>query len=140
MKKTTLFYLLFISILPHLSSTVSADAIIVHPSSSFTLTQSEVSRIFLGKAKRFPNGTKAVPIDQMDTSPIKKAFIEKILKKDSGQLKSFWSYKIFTGEGMPPKVESNDEAVKELVSKNPSIIGYISNKNIDDSIKVLLEY
>ena len=39
-----------------------------------TLTRSEVSNIFLGKTRQFPNGRPALPIDQPEASPARTAF------------------------------------------------------------------
>jgi ABC-type phosphate transport system substrate-binding protein len=102
-----------------------------------TLDQTAISKIFLGKAKRFPDGSQAVPVDQDDKSTVRESFNTDILGKSDSQLKSYWSRLIFTGKGTPPKQSGDDAAVKELVAKNPNIIGYIDSSAVDASVQVV---
>jgi len=44
---------------------------------------------------------------------------------------------VFSGKGVQPKVIGDDSAVKEWVAKTPNSLGYISDKSLDDSVKVL---
>lgn len=102
-----------------------------------TLDQTAVSKIFLGKAKRFPDGSQALPVDQDEGSAVREAFNSSVLGKSDSQLKSYWSRLIFTGKGTPPKPSGDDAAVKDLVAKNPNIIGYIDSSAVDASVKVV---
>ena len=121
------------------SSAACADISVIisanNPNSS--LDQAAVSKIFLGKAKRFPDGTQAVPVDQDEESTTREAFNTTVLGKSDSQLKSYWSRLIFTGKGTPPKQSGDDASVKELVAKNPNIIGYIDSSAVDASVKVV---
>jgi ABC-type phosphate transport system substrate-binding protein len=105
-----------------------------------SIDQTTVGKIFLGKSKRFPDGSQAVPIDQNDGSAARAAFNSTILGKSSSQLKSYWSRLIFTGKGTPPKQSGNDADVKELVANNPNIIGYVDASAVDDSVKVVHKF
>ena len=113
-------------------------AVIVHPSLGVsTLTESEVSRLFLGKSKDFPSGGQAVPINQDDGSAVRDVFNEAICKKNSSQYKAYWSQLVFTGKGTPPKDAGKDAAVKALIAANPNMIGYVDSKVVDASVKVV---
>lgn len=113
-------------------------AVIVHPSLGVsTLTESEVSRLFLGKVKDFPGGGQAVPINQDDGSAARDAFNEAICKKNSSQYKAYWSQLVFTGKGTPPKDVGKDAAVKALIAANPNMIGYVNSSVVDASVKVV---
>ncbi|MGH1373899.1 MAG: phosphate ABC transporter substrate-binding protein, partial [Cellvibrionaceae bacterium] len=46
----------------------SAVAVIVHPSNANSLSESDITRIFLGKKKSFPDGADAIPVDQKEGS------------------------------------------------------------------------
>jgi ABC-type phosphate transport system substrate-binding protein len=106
-----------------------------NPNSSLDKTM--VSKIFLGKAKRFPDGSQALPVDQDEGSKSRESFNTSILGKSGSQLKSYWSRLIFTGKGTPPKSSGDDASVKQLVAKNPNIIGYIDSSAVDASVKVV---
>lgn len=101
------------------------------------LSQEEVYRIYLGKSKFLSNGSKVIPVDQRVGSPARNKFYSDVIKKSDTEMKSYWARVIFTGQGNPPIQESDDNAVKELVSKNPNCIGYIDRSAVDNSVKVV---
>ncbi len=102
-----------------------------------TLSKDQVVDIFLGKANRFPDGSKAVPIDQDQNSATRREFYFKFADKSPAQIKSFWSKIIFTGRGQPPPELSNGIEVKQFITKHPNAIGYIEQSLVDDSVKVI---
>jgi len=97
-------------------------AVIVHPSMSDALTQKEISRIFLGKNKKFPSAGSAIPIGLPDSNATTLAFIKDVLKKSPRQISSYWSKQVFTGKGQPPRQEENAAAVIALIKANPNMI------------------
>lgn len=121
-----------------LSSFALAEvAVIVHPTSAVAaLTEDDVSRIFLGKSKTFPDGSVAVSVNQDEGSAVRDKFNEAVCKKNSSQYKAYWSQLVFTGKGTPPKDGGDDAAVKKLVAANPNMIGYIDAGAVDASVKV----
>lgn len=124
-----------------ISNSVCAEVVvIVHPSNSSSLDSSAISRIFTGKAKSFPGGSKAIPINQAESSSATGEFNDKVLKKSSSQLKAYWSKLVFTGKGTPPKAVGNDAEVIQLVANNPNIIGYVSSSAVNDSVKVVATF
>ena len=126
-------------IISFLSSHSFADVVvIVNPSNSVSeLDDKWLSAIFLGKRTKFPDGSSAVPIEQQPGTSARDKFNEKILEKNEGQLRAYWSQRIFTGKGQPPKTVNGSADVKKLVSENPVFIGYIDASEIDDTVKVI---
>jgi ABC-type phosphate transport system substrate-binding protein len=131
-----------VSLLLLSSQLASAEtAVIVSKSNTNASIDGDViSRMFLGKTSKFPDGGQAVPIDQNDGTPARDAFNDSILGKNSSQLKAYWSRLIFTGKGTPPKQAGDDAAVKALVAANPNMIGYIDSSAVDDSVKVVHKF
>jgi ABC-type phosphate transport system substrate-binding protein len=131
-----------VSLLLLSSQLASAEtAVIVSKSNANASIDGDViSRMFLGKTSKFPDGGQAVPIDQNDGTPARDAFNDSILGKNSSQLKAYWSRLIFTGKGTPPKQAGDDAAVKALVAANPNMIGYIDSSAVDDSVKVVHKF
>lgn len=112
--------------------------VVVHPSAAFSsLTEDDISRLFLGKAKTFPGGEQAVPINQNEGAPARDKFNDAVVKKNAAQLKSYWSQLVFTGKGTPPKDVGTDADVKKLIAANPNMIGYIDASAADASVKVV---
>ena len=115
------------------SSYAMADiAIIANADSSASASQKDIKKIFLGKK------TSMSPIDQSEGSTIRDSFYKSIAKKNTSQMKAYWSKMIFSGKAIPPETSDNDTAVKAWVAKTPKGVGYIDSGSVDDSVKVLL--
>ncbi|NRB37907.1 MAG: phosphate ABC transporter substrate-binding protein [Pseudomonadales bacterium] len=123
------------------SFSVQAGVVVVVSNQNATaeLDEKQVYNIFMGKAKSFPDGEKALPVDQKKGTENRDAFRETILQKSSSQLNTYWSRLIFTGKGTPPQESGDSADVKSLISDNPNLIGYIDSADVDASVKVLLE-
>ncbi|MBE0361270.1 MULTISPECIES: type 2 periplasmic-binding domain-containing protein [Pseudoalteromonas] len=131
-----LFKKVFLSLLLLSCYSVSAEVVIVvHPSNNSSFDQSEITKIFLGKVKSFSDGNIAVPLNQDSGSAARKEFGSNVLSKSGSQLKAYWSKLVFTGKGSPPKEVGSDADVIDLVSKNPSMIGYVGAASLTDSVK-----
>lgn len=107
-------------------------------SSLAVLTRHQVADIFLGRLNRFPDGSPAVPLDQAEGSVVRSEFYNRYAGMSSPQVKAFWAKIIFTGRGQPPRAVANDGEVKKMLAANPRLIGYIDQKMVDSSVKVLL--
>jgi len=114
-------------------------AVIVNPASGVSsLSINEAKAIFMKKKKSFPNGNSATPVDQDEAMAARVAFTSKVLGKDDDQIKAYWSKRIFSGRGSPPKAVGDDNGVKAFVANTPGAIGYIDSKSIDSSVTVVL--
>lgn len=123
-----------------LSKCAIADVVIVvHPSNTDAIDAKILQRIFLGKEKKFPNGSPSVPVNQTNDSQVRQSFDSEVLGRTSSQVSAYWSKLVFTGKGIPPKEVANDAEVIELVSQNPSVIGYIDSASVTDAVKVLAQ-
>lgn len=118
----------------------SGVAVIVNPSNGNALSGSDVTRIFLGKKKSYPDGSDAIPVDQAEGSAARSSFVGTVLKKNDQQIKAYWAQLLFTGKGTPPKEVGSGADVKKLVSENPALIGYIDSSEVDGSVKVVYEF
>ena len=102
-----------------------------------SLSKNQVSKIFLGKSRRFPDGSKAVPLNQSEGNLERDAFYQLVSGKSPAQIKAHWSKLIFTGRGQPPKEAATNDAVKQLLTKNTANIGYIDRAAMDDSVQIV---
>lgn len=100
------------------------------------LSKTQVADIFLGRSKRFPDGSNAVPIDQPEAAAAHDDFYGKFLERSPAQMKAYWSKIIFTGRGQPPREISADE-LKKFLSRNPNAIGYLDSSALDDSVRAV---
>jgi len=132
---------LFLAILSALSATAQAGVVVVmSPKAGVdSLTQGQVSQIFLAKSNTLPGGGAATPIDQAEGAPARDEFYKTVAGRDAAQLKSYWSQLVFTGKAKPPMKVSGDDAVKKAVAATPGAIGYIDASAADASVKVVLK-
>lgn len=135
MKLLTYLVLLFTVSLAH-----AGVDVIVHPSNGATLDAGTIKKIFTGKSKSFPDGSKAIPLTQVATAAATGEFNDKVLSKSASQLKAHWSKLVFTGKGTPPKEAANDAEVLSLVASNPNIIGFVTSGSADGSVKVVQSF
>lgn len=121
----------------HASS--AAIAVIAHPEvADVGISMDDLEKIYLGKSRSLPSGTSVTPIDQGDGSALRDTFYEKVTGKDGRAIKSYWSKKMFSGKGKPPKAVEGDSAVIDAVAGTRGSIGYIDGSNLTDRVKVLL--
>lgn len=90
-----------------------------------SVTYKELSDLYLGKKKTI-QGVKVTPIDNKDNF---KEFYQKVLNKNSKQLRAYWMREMYKGDRLPPKKMTTSEIKREMES-NKKIISYsISNLN-----------
>jgi len=119
-------------------ATADVVAVVSAGSPVTALSKNQIADIFLGKASRFPDGSQAVPIDQVEGSATREEFYFKFAGKSPAQLNAHWSKIIFTGRGQPPKEVANSVEVKKRLVENPNAVGYIEQNQVDGSVKVIL--
>lgn len=102
-----------------------------------TLSRTELTDIYLGRAQRWPNGEPVVPIDQNERVPAYEEFYRQYLERSPAQVKAHWSKLIFTGRGRPPRNVENGEAMAELIADNPNAIGYIDSELVNDRLQMV---
>jgi ABC-type phosphate transport system substrate-binding protein len=119
---------------------VSADVVAVVSSKSpiTSLSRNQVVDIFLGRRTRFPDGSSAVPIDQIEGSRVREEFYSRLAEMSPAQIKAFWSKVIFTGRGQPPITVATGAEAKKLLSTNPNAISYVDQTMVDSSLRVVL--
>ncbi|HAG96214.1 MAG: phosphate ABC transporter substrate-binding protein [Pseudomonadales bacterium] len=126
------------------SSASGELAIIVNNTNDIQeISVEDVASIFLGKSRQLPDGTKVVPLDQLEGSGLKQEFYAKVVRKTLPQLNSYWSRLIFTGRGQPPFAVSGNSEVLEFIASNPNMIGYVDVRALQtaanlSNVKVLL--
>ena len=119
---------------------VASIAVIVNPTNDATLSNKEIQRIFLKKAKKYPNGLSAIPVTQTPDANITSQFNKAVLNKSDSQVKAYWAKLGFTGKGKPPQKAADNAAIKSMIANNPSMIGYIDDSMVDSSIKVIATF
>ena len=129
--------LLCISALLFSASSIAGVAVIVNSANSATITEDDVSRIFLGKIKAFSTGDTITIVNLEYNNATRNVFEEKVLNKKASQVKAYWSKLMFSGKGKPPKELTSDKEILAFVAANPGAIGYVAEGNVDSTVKVV---
>jgi len=103
------------------------------------LSVDDVARIFLGKVTRYPSGAEVVPLDLDPSDPGFARFARLVLKKSPAQLKAYWSKRVFTGKGKPPRRVATRAALLELVESHPRYLAYLNADDADNGVRWILE-
>jgi hypothetical protein len=112
--------------------------VIVHPSNRFdALSRSKVSYLFLRKVSRWPWGAEVSPVDLSAGEPIRREFVQKMLRMSEEQFAEYWIDQRAT-RGVSPPVELHDAAAAKLwVAAKPGGIAYIPSSTLDGTVKAI---
>jgi ABC-type phosphate transport system substrate-binding protein len=103
-----------------------------------SLSENTVRNLYLGKTVQLDNGTRVEVIDLPSGNSVRDEFYEKVIGKDTTQVKAYWAKRIFTGKGSPPETKPDERAVVKWISEAPGRIGYVSRESVNGSVRVLL--
>ncbi|MCC2616403.1 phosphate ABC transporter substrate-binding protein [Aestuariibacter halophilus] len=120
------------------SQTVLAEIVmVVHPSNGADLSQTQVQRLFLGKEKKFSDGSAATPINLTNGHPLRESFDTEVIGRSSNQVAAYWSKLVFTGKGVPPKEMDSPAAVIAAVAADASAVGYVDAADVTGDVKAI---
>lgn len=99
--------------------------VVVNPSNPVSaMSKAEISRIFLKKTTKFPDGRSASPVDLPANSSVRETFSSHVLGKPASAVDAYWQQQIFSGRDIPPPQKSEDAAVS-FVRSNENGIAYV---------------
>ncbi len=102
-----------------------------------SLSQEELSDLFLKKSSRWGDGSLVVPVDQGEDSQVRERFNREVHRKSAAGVRAYWQQRIFSGRDIPPPEKRGDAEVIAFVRNNPAAIGYISAAASTSGVKVL---
>lgn len=101
-----------------------------------SITRENVSRIFLKKTTKFPNGLNASPVDLPANSGTRESFSKDVLGKTASSVEAYWQQLIFSGRDVPPPQKKESSAL-DFVRSNENGIGYVSAGVDTSGVKVV---
>lgn len=101
------------------------------------LDREQAEQFYLGRTAVLPDGT---PVTLADLPPgnVRDAFYTALTGKNPIQIRTYWSRIVFTGRALPPKEATSPAQLRGWLATNPNLIGYLSDADVDDSVRVLL--
>ena len=142
MKKTVL--LLAVAALatgaPRATAQGGKYVVVVNPGNPvMRLSQSQLSRIYLGKLQGWEINGKIEPVvvmDQMAGSPLRENFTKDVKRKSLSEADAYWRQEIYAGRNFPPLEQSESEAL-EAVRGSIGGIAYVSASADLKGVKVV---
>ncbi len=129
----------FVMLLLFQASVWADVAVIVHKSNMLdSIDKTMLKSVFMGKLKSWPNGQTIMLADNEPGSDTRKVFLKKIIKKSERKFDSYWSKRVYSGKGMPPKAMTEDIEIIEWVAKNKNSIAFIDSSVVNGTVKVLI--
>lgn len=121
-----------------LTLSASADVVVIvnRQNPIEQLSREQVADIFLGRSAVFPNGIKAMAIEQAESQPDYVAFHALVTGKNTIQLRAYWSKMVFSGQALPP-IEVSPDKTLPLVRRSSNSIAYADRARVDDTVKVV---
>lgn len=104
-----------------------------------SLSSEEVAALYLGRSRVFPSGEFALVFDQPRDSALRQRFFKQVANMAIGQVNTYWSRLMFSGQEMPPQPLPNEQAVIDIVRRNPGAIGYVSTAPKDPGLRIVLQ-
>lgn len=129
-----LILLLLLLVVPVLAAADEIAVIVNKNNPVTTLSQSIIKKIFLGKKTFWSDGHR-IDVYLQNENQLHRAFTKSTLNKSARQFKMYWRRELYSGTGLPPQQLPDDQSVKAAISSNPSAIGYINSRNLDDNVK-----
>lgn len=128
MKLSRFLYILAIVLLASLNGWAQGGSykIVVNASNPATsMSRDDVSRIFLKKSSKFPDGRSASPVDLPVSSGVRESFSKNIHGKPASAVDAYWQQQIFSGRDIPP-AQKSESAALSFVRSNENGIAYVS--------------
>jgi len=97
--------------------------VIVNPSNPISsMSREDVSRIFLKKTTKFPDGRGASPVDLSVNSSTRENFSKDVHGKPASAVEAYWQQLIFSGRDVPP-AQNTETGELDFVRSNENGIG-----------------
>lgn len=103
-----------------------------------TLSKSQVADLYLGRTRTLPSGEFALVFDQPRDSQIRERFFKAVANMPLTQVNAYWSRLMFTGQVQPPIQLPSDQSILEVVGRNASAVGYVTQSPKEKNVRVLM--
>ena len=119
-------------ILSIVSKTASSDMVVIVAASTPVdhANKSLISDIFLDRIHTFDNGTPVIPVNN---NALMKYFYLRVADRNQNEMESYWSKLLFTSRGEPPMSLDDDKLVIDLITNNPSMVGYVNADSVKNN-------
>lgn len=113
--------------------------VVVHAANTMSsIDRDELSKMFLKKVVKWPDGTPVDPIDLASSVRSRIAFTSSVHRKSVPAVRAFWQQQIFSGRSVPPPEKRSDDDVVAYVREHRGAVGYVSaSTSLEAGVKIL---
>ncbi len=102
-----------------------------------SMSQKDATKLFLKKKNKWDDGTKVIPVDLKENSPVRAAFSKKVVGKSVAAVKAYWQQQLFSGAATPPIQKKSSAEIVKYVKENKGAVGYVSNDVDVSDVRIL---
>ena len=125
---------------PRAEAQAGKYVVVVNPSNPIRrLSQSQLSRIYLGKLQGWDIKGRVEPVVVLDLkagSPLREKFTQDVLRKSTSEAEADWRQEIYSGRSFPPLEQTEPEALAQ-VRTSLGGIAYVSASADLKGVKVV---
>ena len=126
-----------------MSQVLSAPTQNIYPVVNSELAQTSVSRnglsaIFRMRLRQWQDGSPITVFVLHDNNPLHQKFCKQVLNVFPHQMRRSWNKLVFSGTGQAPVTVSSKEEMVDKIASTPGAIGYLSDEDISENIKILI--
>ena len=103
-----------------------------------TISRKEAIDLFTGRTRALRDGGAAQLFDLPRDSRQRASFYQSLTGKSLGQINSYWSRLMFSGQTMPPQALPSEQAMVESLRANANALGYLTSRPTDDGLRTVL--
>ncbi len=139
MKKMIAFIICFLFLQMNCPASYGEEFVVVcHQNSPVNkLTSKEVKRIFLGKMKKWPDGS-SIDIVVNKNKEVHAQFTRDVLQKTPLQFSNYWRKILFSGKSVLPVFVENDVDAKSYLAEHSNALTYIEINSFDKTLKKII--
>lgn len=129
-------WVLALALLPRVAN---AELVVVvgAQSPAQTLTRREVVDLYMGRSRRFADGTPAHAVDFPAGFPLRQQFYVALTGKNEAQIDAYWAQLVFAGRMRPlTRVATTDELANKL-RQEPQWVAFMDRENLDRGLRVI---
>lgn len=105
--------------------------------SANTMTKAGLRSIFGMRKRTWPEGNHIQVFVLTDNNPTHIHFTKNVLHTFPYNLRRIWDRQIYSGTGQSPTVVTSEEEMRKRVSVTNNAIGYVSEKWVNEKVKIL---
>lgn len=101
------------------------------------ISREEAEQLYLGRLSALRDGTPVRLLD-LAPGPTRNVFYQQLIGKNPTQTRAYWSRIVFTGRARPPREVAGPEELRNALSQDLNLVGYLPVDELSTGLRILL--